>query len=125
LFSALRLLTGQPSAQAERAKDFVLRAKRAREETYISDIVIAEAYHALQFHYDVPRQLARRQILAMVSSGLVSPEEDGHCVRALVDAGGGGAGVVDRMIHGRYRASGIETVTFDTRLGKLDGTRLL
>ena len=123
--TALRLLTGAPPAQAEKARDFLVRARREGDEAYISDLVVAEAYHALQFHYGVPKQVARKQILAMLSSGLVSPEEDGQSTRALVDAGRGGAGIVDRMIHARYSASGLETVTFDTRLGKLEGVRLL
>jgi predicted nucleic acid-binding protein len=123
--TALRLLTGQPPAQAEKAKDFVIRARRAGEKTYVFDLVVAEAYHALQFHYGVPKKVARRQVLAMLSSGLVLPQAGGHAIHALIDAGRGGAGVVDRMIHARYAAADMETVTFDTRLGKLARARLL
>ena len=84
--TALRLLTGRPSAQAEKAKDFVIRARRTGEKTYISDPVVAEAYHALQFHYGVPKKVARRQMLAMLSSGLVLPEADGHARQACSSA---------------------------------------
>ena len=61
--TALRLLTGAPPAQADKAREFLIRARREGDEAYISDLVVDEAYHALQFHHGVPEQLAGRQIL--------------------------------------------------------------
>lgn len=121
----LRLLTGEPPKQAARAKQFLLDVEKAEETVFVSDLVVAEAYYALVFHYRVPKREARRQLLSMLTSRLVRAEPDGVAVEALVDARSGRVGVVDQLIRRRYVAYSAETVTFDRLLGKLPGTKLL
>jgi hypothetical protein len=84
----------------------------------VCDLVVAEAYYALQFHYDVPKAEARKMLMRFVRSGVVTlePREAEDVLRAT-----SGAGLVDRLIHARHRALGAVTLTFERKLGALEG----
>ena len=112
----VRLLVGLPAAQARAARQRIERAVDEGEIVLVSDIVIAESYFALQHHYDVPKAEARQLLLRFVDSGVVELEPPGarHALAAQA-----GPGLVDRFVHGRYRARGAVTVTFDARLARL------
>ncbi len=84
----------------------------------VSDLVLSEAYHALQHHYHVPKDEARSLLRRLVESRAVQLEPSGSQA-ALTDAGG--PGLVDRLIHLRYRSLGAVTVTFERRQGELEG----
>jgi len=51
----LRLLIGEPRAQADVARRRIERALIAGEKVVVTDLVVAEAFHALRHHYDVPQ----------------------------------------------------------------------
>jgi predicted nucleic-acid-binding protein len=114
----LRLLTGQPAAEAEAAKKRLEQAVADQEEVVATDLVLAEAYFALQYHYGTSKDEARHRILSMLRSNVIlaSPRE---AIRAFVKAQG--AGVVDRLIHERHRCSNTVTLTFDRKMGALEG----
>jgi predicted nucleic acid-binding protein len=114
----VRLLIGQPEPQARTARRRLERALGAGEVVLVSDLVIAEAYHALQFHYAVPEREARAALLRFVESGVV--QVDPSSLPATLTAKGG-AGFVDRLIHARHRSLGAATLTFDRKQGKLEG----
>ena len=84
----------------------------------MSDLVAAETYFALQFHYGVPKARARNLLLAFLRSGVVKLDPS-HFDHAFVSAGGPGA--VDRLIVGRYTGMGCTTLTFDRKLGRVHG----
>ena len=54
----LRLLIGEPIAQAEAAEIEFNRRSAKGETLAVSDLVVAETYFALQHHYEVPKQEA-------------------------------------------------------------------
>jgi predicted nucleic acid-binding protein len=114
----VRLLVGLPEALARAARHRLERATEEGETVLVSDLVIAEAYHALQFHYAVPKAEARSLLRKFVESGVVQLEPS-DSAPALVAKGG--AGLVDRMIHARYRSAGAVTLTFERRQGRLEG----
>ena len=84
----------------------------------VCDLVIAEAYYALQFHYEVPKAEARNMLMRFVRSGVVAVEPR-NAAEVLVPTSG--AGLVDRLIHARHRALGAVTLTFERKLGSLEG----
>ncbi len=114
----LRLLTGQPAAESRVARERLERAHLEGEPVTVTDLVLAEAYFALCHHYAVARDQARERLAAMASSGALTVVPPG-AVDALAKATG--AGLVDRLIHARHRAAGLLTVTFDRKMGALDG----
>jgi predicted nucleic acid-binding protein len=114
----LRLLVGVPEAQARLAQRRLEHAIEQGEPVIVCDLVIAEAYYALQFHYEVPKAEARNMLMRFVRSGVVAVEPR-NAAEALVPTSG--AGLVDRLIHARHRALGAVTLTFERKLGALEG----
>ncbi|TQE95334.1 MAG: type II toxin-antitoxin system VapC family toxin [Spiribacter salinus] len=109
----LRLLVGRPQDQAQRAKAAVDQAL-AQGPVHLCDLVIAEAYHALVYHYDVPKNGARSLLMRMMASGAFacSPRDmldSTHNVK--------GCGLVDHLIMSRYRSLDATTLTFDRKMG--------
>jgi predicted nucleic acid-binding protein len=118
----LRLLTGQPKAEAELARTRLEKAMHERETVIVTDLVLAEAYFALHHHYGVTKTKARATLLAMVHSGVITAVP-GEALWALEPAAG--AGLVDRLIHARHRAEGAISLTFDRKVGALEGVKRL
>jgi predicted nucleic acid-binding protein len=114
----VRLLVGLPESQARVARRRLEVAVEGGEPVVVSDLVIAETYHALQHHYAVPKTRARAILRRFVGSGIVGLEPQA-AFNALEVAGG--AGLVDRLIHLRYRSLGAITLTFERRQGSLEG----
>jgi len=52
----LRLMLGQPADQAARAVALLDELSRSGRHAVVSDLVVAEAYFALQHHYDVSKK---------------------------------------------------------------------
>ena len=93
----LRLLIGEPRAQAEVARRRIERALIAGEKVVVTDLVVAEAFH-------------------------VDPL---GVAEALGQGARGHPGVVDRLIVARHRALGATTATFHRRQARLEGGVLL
>ena len=120
----LRLLIGEPRAQAEMARRRIERALIAGEKAVVTDLVVAEVFHALRHHYDIPQAVALGRLQEFFSAGVVqvNPAE---AAEALGQGARRRAGVVDRLIVARHRALGATTATFDRRQARLDGGVLL
>jgi predicted nucleic acid-binding protein len=118
----IRLLVGQPAAQFAVARRRLARAVDAGDTVLVSDVVAAEAYFALQHHYEVPKAEARTLLRQFLHSGTVQLDPKGG-LEAFDEAPG--AGLVDRLIHGRYRSLGASTLTFERKQGGLPGAERL
>ena len=114
----VRLLVGLPEKEYRIARKRLDDANQANELVLISDLVLAEAYHALCYHYEIPEEEVRRRLADFIQSGLVLLEPAG-AIRALLDSRG--AGLMDRMIHERYRSLDAVTLTFDRKQADLEG----
>jgi len=117
----VRLLIGEPADLAAKAQDRLLEAHRVRQSVLVSDLVIAEAYHALRHHYGLDPIEIRRGLLAMLTSGMVQPEPGSAVLAVLQAKSPGKAGFVDRLIQSRYETDGMTTLTLDkaqSRIGK-------
>jgi predicted nucleic acid-binding protein len=120
----LRLLIGEPRAQADVARRRIERALIADEKVIVTDLVVVEAFHALRHHYDVPQTLVLRRLQEFFTAGVVQVDP-AVAAEALGQGARGHAGVVDRLIVARHRALGATTATFDRRQARLDGGVLL
>jgi len=121
----LRLLTGEPAEQAERARTFVAAAPAP---VAISDLVVGESYFALRHHYAVPHNEAVRALLALLGDSQVRPTGAARAVLSDVigqRSSASHAGLIDRLILADYRRDMLGIVTFDRALGKLPGAELL
>lgn len=121
----LRLLIGLPAGQFKKAKEFMRLKLEKGARIFVSDLVIAEAYHALYYHYNVPKAEALKQLEAFLSSGVVRLREGDVCRETLKEKQASKAGFVDQVLHRQYENEGGATVTFDKTLGKMDRAVLL
>jgi predicted nucleic acid-binding protein len=118
----VRLLVGLPEVQAAAARRRLERAVERGEPVFVSDLVLAESYHALQHHYDLPKAEARSILHRFATSGTVAVDPL-EATAALESRPG--AGLVDRLIHARYRSLGVVTTTFERKQGALEGAARL
>ncbi len=89
-----------------------------------SNMVIAEAYAAVHYHYGVTKADSRAALFDVLQSGLIEPL-GGRPVLDVIQAAGKGAGLADRLIVNDYQKSHHLTLTNDKRMGKVNGAQLL
>lgn len=122
----LRLLTGEPEGQARAALRWLREVQVAGTTPMVSDLVVSEAYFALQHHFDVPKAEALRQLGEFLSSGDVTGNGVAAAMLAVPGLASAKPGFVDRLIHEGYRRGGAgEMVTFEAAARKLPHVRLL
>ncbi len=119
----LRLLIGAPEDQAARAKAFVEECYYDGIEVCVSDMVVAESYHALIYHYDVPKLKAVKTLRDFLSSSMITAT--GHAMPVVMSYTGSGAGLVDRLIRAEMLDHTYEVRTFDRDFAKLENVALL
>ncbi len=119
----LRLLIGEPDDQAKKASEFVEAQALGGRPCLLCDLVISEAYFALQHHYRVPKHEALSYLLKLVESPLI--RANGCAPRALAEtlAGSSKPGFVDRLISLQYQPGPM--ATFEKPAGRLTGAKVL
>lgn len=115
----LRLLTGEPVAQAERAVIELDKMRGQGKQGAVSDLVISEAYFALQYHYDVPKQLALDKLREFLGSPEIVPLGEALAILQQESLANAKPGFVDRMIHADYLKRTSMMVTFEKASAKL------
>lgn len=122
----IRLLTGSPAKQAECAFNFLQKAVKTKQKVIVSDLVVAETYFALCYHYNIPKSEAIKQLFDFLTSGFAQPEPEGVAVQTLKEASSGKMpGFVGRIIRNQYLSYVLEIVTFDISLSRLENVKLL
>jgi predicted nucleic-acid-binding protein len=120
----LRLLTKDPPDQAQVAFQYFLGLKQAQSQILISDLVVSEAYFALQHHYQVPKREILSQLQQLLSSEGIKAES-APAVLKLENLESAKPGFVDRMIHEQYLQEADTIVTFEKAARKLPKTHIL
>ncbi len=117
----LRVLTGEPPAQAAVAFDLLSDLRARGDRVTVADVVVAEAYFALHWHYGVPKAEAVEALREFLESGMVAPESGGCAVETLKGMRGVGhkPGFVDRLIHAQYGRHGARLLSFEVASSKL------
>lgn len=121
----LRLLTNAPEDQARRALDELTTRLASGADVFVSDLVVAEAYFALQHHYQVPKAEALGLLSRFLAdSGITST---GAAVEVLSQPRLASAkpGFVDRLIHAEALRNAEVFLTFETAARRLKNVRLL
>ena len=120
----MRLLTGDPRDQAEVAAAFLSEARAAGDRMLVTDLVIAEAYFALQSKYRVPKAEALRRLRQFVESGEVEAAVAAEVLQTP-NLASAKPGFVDRLIHGAYANGQARLVSFEKSAAKLSDARVL
>lgn len=121
----LRLLTGEPEAQARRALAEVQALTARGVSLLVSDLVTSEVYFALQYHYSMPKAEALAILARFFAESGVQALGAAASVLAVRDLATANPGFVDRLIHAEYVRSTREILTFEKAAGRLQSVRVL
>lgn len=121
----LRLLVGVPEDQSLAAQNFLEGQLNAENRVFVNELVLAEAYFALQAFYQLTRHdaLEALRLFTLHSGVTVSPKI--AAILAQPNLAAAKPGFVDRMIHGICEANEQTLVTFEKAAKKLSSTHLL
>ena len=120
----LRLLVGEPEAQAKRAVAQLDIIRSEGKRCAVSDLVVSETYFALQYHYEVPKQLALDSLKDFLRSPEIVPIGESLAILQQTDLGKSKPGFVDRMIHAEYMREAAMMLSFEKAAGKLPGVSI-
>lgn len=121
----MRLLVGQPLDQYQSAQQFLRSQLAAQSTVFVSDLVIAEAYFALQSFYQIPKADALESLAIFVRYSGVSVSSVASTVLETPNLASAKPGFVDRLIHGATHNAGYTLVTFEKSARRLPSTHLL
>jgi predicted nucleic-acid-binding protein len=121
----LRLLVGEPREQYAVAMSFLSEQLSGGSGVHVADLVLAEAYFALQSYYGMPKSDALAALLLFVRHAGVSVSPAALQVLSTPNLASANPGFVDRLIHGASHTEGRTLVTFEKASKKLPGTKVL
>ena len=115
----LRLVTNRPQPMAAEVADKV-RAFLAGGDTFtVSDLVVSEAYFALQHHYDLTKEQAIESLCLLSRENGFHFSDIARNALETPNAYKMSPGLVDHMIHGEYRQLRIRTLSCEKDFRKL------
>ena len=121
----LRLLVGEPEKQAKKAEDVLDSISKTGGKVFVSDLVLCEAYYALQFHYQVPKKDAISALKTLSQSEEIECALIARTVLTETNLHSANPGFVDRIIHAQYEVTGSHMLTFEKAAKKLHNTQVL
>ncbi|CAN5832421.1 hypothetical protein BH11VER1_BH11VER1_04710 [soil metagenome] len=121
----LRLLVQEPPTLFHLAAQFVESQLEAKVPVHVSDLVLAEAYFALQSFYQLPKTDALRALGSFAQASGVTITPAARRVLTISHLATAKPGFVDRLIHGASHAEKRTLVTFEKAAKKLPGTVVL
>jgi len=121
----LRLLTGTPENLAQCALAEMQKRIARGDTLFVSDLVVAETYFALQHHYGMPKAEALELLAGFLRERGIEAMGAAPAVLATPNLATANPGFVDRLIHAEYRRHAGELLTFEKAAGRLSGARVL
>lgn len=121
----LRLLVGEPENQAKSALAALEAIAAAGGKAIVSDLVLAETYFALQYHYKVPKRAAIAALADMARADGIQCSAAARSVLSQPGLHAAKPGLVDRLIHAQYQETGAPMLTFEKAAKKLADARVL
>ena len=121
----LRLLLGEPAEQAARAVAFLDELAQGGQRAAVSDLVVAEAYFALQHHYGVTKRDALAGLRRLFADGEIASLGAAAEILRLEGLDSAKPGFVDRLIHRSYIREAGRMATFEKAAHKLKGVKVL
>jgi len=120
----MRLLTGDPPKLYESAARF-LTEQGTDKPHEVPDLVLAEAYFALTYHYGYSKTDALAALLSFSQHPAITVSDHAGSALALPGIASAKPGFVDRLIHGCALSAGRVMVTFEKSARSLPGTLVL
>jgi predicted nucleic-acid-binding protein len=121
----IRLLTGDPVPQFHLAAGFLEKCRREEGVAEVIDLVLAEAYFALQYHYGFPKDAALKSLYQFAEQPVVAVSKHAFEILSLPGLSSANPCFVDLLIHGFSKTKNCKLVTFEKKARKLEGVIVL
>lgn len=122
----VRLLTRDPLDLATLALRYLRERQRDGDTALISNLVFAETYHALQYHYGVSKKDSLDALRHLLASPGVEASGATADVLGTPNLESAKPGFVDRVIHQEFlQANATLIVTFERAASKLPRVEVL
>lgn len=115
----LRLLVGEPEALAQKVNDRLASLIDAGHAIHISDLVLSEAYYALQTHYGLSKDQALSSLDSLQSVAGFKLSTTALRVFETPRLGHANPGFVDRLIAAGYETNGETTISCEKSFSRL------
>ncbi len=121
----LRLLTGEPESLAVLAARRVESSLLGGDTVLVSDLVVSEAYFALQHHFGLSKARALEVLGEFLRQSGIEAAGSARRILGLPNLARAQPGLVDRLIHGEYLRVADEMLTFEKAAARLPRARVL
>ncbi len=121
----LRLLTRDPLPLYQRASIFFEQWKKGSPPFNVPDLVLAECYFALQYHYSFSKTDALESLRLFSQHPAIACSSWVCAILKTKGIGRLSPGFVDRLIHAHAVANDSTLVTFEKSAAKLKGVMIL
>lgn len=123
----VHFLTGEPAPLAEKARQRMDTEVASGNALMVQDLVVIEAYFALQHYYGVPKKQALAALRALFDEPGIVPEPAGVALDILKAASTTASkpGFADRIIHARACRDAAVMLTFEKSSHKIPRVEVL
>ena len=121
----VRILTGLPQPLAANVAMALEKKRRAGDSFVVSNLVLSEAYYAVQHHYGVDKAAALEALRVLSLQRGFEFSDEAKRALALPNIAKASPGFVDRLIHGEQVARGVKVISCEKDFRKLPDTELL
>ncbi len=121
----IRLLTRDPLPLFKTASALLDQWTEGTPGLIVTDLVLSEAYYALQVHYGFSKADAIEALRSLASHTAIAVSPHAQKILSLPNLATASPGFVDRLIHGTAQAAGATMVTFEKSAGKLPNAHVL
>ena len=121
----VRILTGLPQPLAANVAMALEKKLRAGDSFVVSNLVLSEAYYAVQHHYGVDKAAALVALRELSLQRGFEFSDEAKGALALPNIAKASPGFVDRLIHGEQVAHGVKVISCEKDFRKLPDTELL
>ena len=121
----VRILTGLPQPLAANVAMALEKKRRAGDSFVMSNLVLSEAYYAVQHHYGVDKVAALEALRVLSLQRGFEFSDEAKRALALPNIAKASPGFVDHLIHGEQVAHGVKVISCEKDFRKLPDTELL
>ena len=121
----VRILTGLPQPLAANVAMALEKKRRAGDSFVVSNLVLSEAYYAVQHHYGVDKAAALVALRELSLQRGFEFSDEAKGALALPNIAKASPGFVDRLIHGEQVARGVKVLSCEKDFRMLPDTELL
>lgn len=121
----VRIIKAEPPDLSRRVAARVAQLIADGNTCLVSDVVVAETYYALQYHYGFTKEEAISDLRRIAESVGFEFSPSASSALSIPNADKASPGMVDRILAGEYLARNATTLSCERDFGKLQRTEVI